>query len=128
MEQLRSMVLTGTTNAGGDLTVNAEFGVFGHLDAVEWVIGTFDAGVDATLSVQKTGSGVASTLLTLTDANANAWYRPREVAHGNTGTALTGTAGGDRVMPVIDGTLRLVVAQGGNTKTGSLIVYYYSRS
>ncbi len=122
---LRDMKLTGTTDGSGDLTVNGEAAIFGLLYAIEWVKGTFDNGVDATFTVQSTPSGVAYTILTLTDANANAIYYPRKGVHSDVGAALT--YDGTRAindLPLLIGKPRMVVAQGGNAKTGSAILYY----
>ena len=127
MWSLKNIVLGGTTDGSGALTVNAETHIYGQLFAVEWVVGSFAAGVDAVLSVQETASGVAQTLLTLTDANANAQYYPRLVVHGETGIALTGTSGGDRTMPLIAGRLRLAVTSGGAAQSGRAIVHYFAR-
>jgi hypothetical protein len=124
MAKLRYLQLTGTTDGSGDLTVNATKSITGWLYAVEWVLGTFAAGVDAVLSEQSRVSGVARTLLTLTDANANAIYYPRYIVHSEAGAALTGTSGGDRAMAYIVGIPRLVVAQGGSAKVGSMFLYY----
>lgn len=121
---LHDIRLIGTTDASGNLTLTTPSGMTGWLEAVEWVDGTLDDGVDATLSVTETPSGVDQTLLTLTNANDDAWSRPRHVVHSETGTALTGTSGGDRARPIINGKLKLVIASGGNAKTGGCIVYY----
>lgn len=122
---MKTRVLTGTTSAGGDLTVNDTLSILGELYAIEFVQGTLDnAATDVTVSVQSTESGVALTLLTLTNVTASGMYHVRHLAHGEAGAALTGTAGGDRVKPLINGTLRMVVAQGGNAKTGGVVVYY----
>jgi len=88
------------------------------LYAVEWVDGTMDDGVDAVLSVTSTPSGVDKTLLTLTNANDDAWYHPRGVEHDAAGAALT-----TRALSVVYGTLKLVVSAGGNVKTGACWVY-----
>jgi hypothetical protein len=46
------------------------------------------------------------------------------VVNGNTdGAALTGTAGGDRTPILAAGRLQVVIAAGGNTLSGSAIVY-----
>lgn len=128
MAELRSIRLVGTTNGSGAATIDAEIAVFGTLYAVRWIDGDFADGVDGTLTVQNAGGvGVAHTLLTLTDANDDAMQYTRHVVHSEAGAALTGTSGGDRAMPLIDGVLRLVIAQGGDTKTGGAIVYYYHR-
>ena len=122
--RLKSRRLDVTTDESGDATTNDTLSIFGCLYAVETIDGDLSDGVDAVVSVQSTESGVALTLLTLTDFNTDAMYYPRHVVHGETGAALTGTSGGDRAMPVINGTLRVVIAQGGDTKTGGIIVYY----
>lgn len=123
--KLKNIRIDATTASDGTKTATAETVIYGQLFAVDWIDGTFDDGVDATLSVTHVASGTSRTLLTLTDANNDAFYYPRHVVHGETGTALTGTAGGDRVMPLIDGLLSLVIAQGGNAKTGGMIVHYF---
>lgn len=120
----RYLELEATTNGSGDATVNAAKQITGQLYAIEWVLGTFAAGVDATLTEQSRPSGVARTLLTLTDANANAIYYPRYIVHSEAGAALTGTSGGDRAMALLMGIPRLVIAQGGATKTGKIILWY----
>jgi hypothetical protein len=90
------------------------------LYAVEWVDTDFDAGVDAVLSVTNTPSGIDKTLLTLTNADAEAWHYPWALAVKNDGS----TAATDFFVPqVVDGTLKLVVSAGGNVKTGKCLVY-----
>lgn len=120
MQALRSMKLTGTTNTSGALTVLGTRAVFGWLYAVEWIDGTFDDGVDAVISCVDTPSGEANTLLTLTDANNDAWYYPRATEHSQTGTSSGGST-----FPLVNGTLKLVVSSGGNTKTGGCVVYWF---
>lgn len=122
--KLRYLILEATTLSDGTKTVNAPRVINGQLYAVEWVIGTLTTGVDATLTEQDRPGGVARTLLTLTNADANALYHPRYLVHGETGTALTGTSGGDRVMAYLLGKPRLVIAAGGDTLTGSMILHY----
>lgn len=89
------------------------------LYAVEWIDGTFDDGVDAALKCVETESGVDQTLLTLTNANNDAWYYPRTTEDDEAGAALT-----TRGMLVVNGDLKLEVTNGGNAKTGGCIVYY----
>ena len=121
---LKWVKLYGTTATGGALTVTAETAVRGLLHAVEWIDGAFVDGVDAVLSVVRDDNAPDYTLLTLTNADADAVYYPRVIIHSETGAALTGTSGGDRAMPVINGRLKLVVADGGDAKAGGCIVYY----
>ena len=122
---LQIVRLIGTTDSSGDLTVNYTAQVLGWLDMVEWIDGDLADGNDAVISAQSVPgeSAAATTLLTLTNANADARYYPRALTHDETGTALTGTAGGDRVRPVIAGIPRLVIASGGDTKTGGCLLY-----
>lgn len=122
--KLRYLQLDATTLSDGTATVNATQPITGQLYAVEWVVGTFATGVDATLTEQSRVSGVARTLLTLTDANANALYYPRYAVHSNVGAALTATAGGDNTMAYLMGVPRLAIAQGGAVKTGSVFIWY----
>jgi len=125
MGRLKEAILTGTTSTAGAATINDTKAILGRLYAVEWIDGTLSDGVDAVLTAQNTASAVAQTLLTLTDANDDKPYYPRDVVHDLAGGALTGTSGGDREMPVINGVLRLVIASGGSEKTGGCIVYFY---
>lgn len=121
MEMMR---LIGTTNASGAVTIDGENVVLGVLLAVEWIDGDLTDGVDAVLSCQSTISGVAQTILTLTDANNDAWYYPRSVVHSEAGAALTGTSGGDRTPFILNGKPRLAITSGGDTHTGGCYLYY----
>lgn len=125
--QCRELRLIGATDASGDLTVNATEAIFGRLESIEWIDGDLDNGVNAVISLQSTPSGVAQTLLTLTNpaADNDAIFLPRVVVHDLSGAALTGTSGGDREMPIVAGIPRLVITSGGDTKTGGCILRYY---
>ena len=121
---IRAIRLYGTTDATQALTVTAETKAWGLLHAIEWIDGTFADGVDAVISFTSSASGVARTLLTLTDANVDAWYYPREAVHDNAGAGVT-FDGTNEIYDraVVDGILKLVVADGGVTKAGGCIVY-----
>jgi len=125
--------LQGTTDGSGNLTV------YGHnhsavadsprLDGyrvvkVTWIDGDLTDGVDAVLSVTATSSGVDETLLTLTNANSDAIYWPRETLDDNTGVDVTfdGTRTVTVEPNVIYGKLKLAVTSGGATHTGGCIV------
>lgn len=119
--------LTVTTDTSGDGAATATRAVLGKLYAVEMVDGSFDDGVDATLSVIRTSSGVNQTLLTLTDFNTDQWVYPRTQVDGLTGTGLTyNSTEGVAEPPIVNGFLHLVIAQGGNAKTGGVVVYVES--
>ncbi len=119
---MKKVKLSITSDGSGDGTTTDTTNISGWLYAVQWLIGTCDAGVDATLST--VNSDAAATLLTLTDANASALYYPRAVVQSEAGANLTGTSGGDRALLLLSGNLKVVLAQAGDTKTGSVIVYY----
>lgn len=117
---MRTVVLGFTTDTSGAATTTGP-NVNGYLYAVAWNKGTCDNGVDCTCST--VNSAGAATQLTLTDANASAIYYPRHLVHSEAGAALTGTAGGDRARPIVSGNLKIVVAQGGSAKVGSVTFY-----
>lgn len=116
---LHDRYLEVTTGTDGSGTIVDTMAIFGLLYAVEWIDGDLADGVDAVLSVINTPSAVDATLLTLTDANADDWYYPRDLAHDAVGAALT-----DRTLFMLNGTLKLAVTDGGDTKTGGCIVYF----
>ena len=123
--RLHELRLSGTCDSDGALTVAGQTAINGHLEAVEWIDGDFANGVDAVISAYNTNSGTDNTLLTLTNADNDAWYYPRALVHDAAGAALTGSSGGDRNLPMINGLPRLVVSSGGDKKTGGCILYWW---
>lgn len=115
---LRDVKLTIETESDGTCTFASNEIVSGFLLGIEWVVGSLVAGVDAVISVEM-ASGVDRTLLTLTNANANAFYNLRESEHDNAGAATTGTC-----YPVVSGKPSIAVTSGGDTKSGACILYY----
>jgi len=111
---------SGTSSATGPA-------VFGYLEAVDWIDGTYADGVDAVLACVNTNTGVDYTVLTLTDANSDARYHPRSPLHSQTGAALTfdSTQGQSGVI-ILNGNLKLTVTSAGSTAgvTGGCVVYY----
>jgi len=120
--KLKEMRLYGTTNGSGALTVNGDCAVFGRLYAVRWVDTALDS-CTGTISTQ--GHEASATLLTLTAQNASATFYPRDLVHTAAGAALTGTSGGDRALPLMVGTPRLVISSGGDTKAGGCVLFYF---
>lgn len=120
---MRKVVLKATTDTSGDATVNHVSNVLGKLYAILYKPGTIETGATITVTCQ----GVfAKPLLTKASAGtADVMFYPRDIPHAVAdGAALTATAGGDRVLPLVNGVPRLVVASGGNAKTGQVILYY----
>lgn len=128
MARLHCQSFAITTDASGNATVTGGLALPGaRVYAVDFVLGTLTSGaVDVTLTdvAASAQGGVTKTLLTITNGAANALYYPRLVVHSEAGVALTGTAGGDRTMPIVTGLLTVTVAQGGNATSGSLHVWY----
>jgi hypothetical protein len=111
-----------TTNSGGAASATGRT-IIGKLYAIEYRPGTLDTGATVTVTCE---SGSSKPLLTKTSAGtANTWFYPRDLVHAVAdGAALTGTAGGDRALPILNGAPKVVIASGGSTLTGAVIVYY----
>ena len=116
--------LTVTTDGSGDGTAVSKV-LNGTLYAVQWIDGDFADGVDGTFTVGSTDAGVNYTVLTLTNANNDAMYYPREQVDTTAGAGGTydGTRTVDVVEPPIVGKVTLTVAQGGATKTGGAVLF-----
>ena len=116
---MKDIKLTLTTAADQSGSVTATQSVKGWLELVDWIDGDFTDGVDAVLSVTNTPSGTDHTLLTLTNADADAVYYPRRVVDTTAGAAAAGVY--DRFY--VAGNLKLAVTAGGAAKTGGCVVY-----
>lgn len=113
---MRSVRINLTTDASGDVTAYGDSAV-GLLYAVQLVDGTLDDGVDITLTCEN--ADLAIPLLVSADWNTDKMVYPRVLQNLNTdGTALT-----THTMPLVFGRVKAVVAQGGNAKTGAVILY-----
>jgi hypothetical protein len=110
--------LSFTTDGAGAATVLGSLVPDGALlYAVIFDAAATDNTCDVTLTMEQ--NGASNTVLTLTDQTAYGVYYPRVVEHGNTGTALTTTT-----PPLIFGVPKIVVAQGGATLSGSIVLLY----
>jgi hypothetical protein len=121
---MKDVVLSITTNGSGAATVKAPSGVFGRLYAIEYIPGTLATGATVTITCNGI-DGASWALLTLTSpGTSNLRKYPRDLVHDNSGTALTGTSGGDRTCPLLAGIPQVVVASGGATAKGKVVLYY----
>ena len=113
----------------GTASTLAEHAILGELCAVEYHPGTIATGATLTITCQGnnlTGTVAEKPILTKATAGTSiSWYYPRDLVHAVAdGAALTGTDGGDREKPVLNGVIKATIASGGNSKLGYVIVYY----
>jgi len=115
-------VVTVTTDAGGDGTGYTATPVYGLVHAVRYVKDTYADGIDVTITGDLSGIAV----LAVTNMNATATYLPRFATVDNVAAASLYAAAGEPVedrIPVAMERIRVVVAQGGNTTTGTFHIF-----
>jgi hypothetical protein len=119
---MRKTSISWTTDASGDASVYGA-SIFSRVHAIDYLPGTTATGATVTVTCE---GAMTTTLLAKTSAGtANTRYYPRVLVHGNTdGAALTGTSGGDREPALAQGRLKVVIAAGGNTFSGSVVIHY----
>lgn len=108
-----------TTAADGSATAFSPR-VSGKIHAVHYLKTDFADGVDFTVTAEATGE----TIWAETNVNAAAVRYPRAATHSTAGVASLYAAGGTAVQaPVALGNdrIKVVIAQGGNVKTGTLV-------
>jgi hypothetical protein len=115
---MRDVRLTFSTDGDGAATAS-HVPEFAKLYAVEWLDGDLANGVDATVTITNRATGVDRTVLTLTNADNDAFY------HVGAGVydAAGGTIAGSYVPVIVDGTLTVTVANGGSAKAGGIRFY-----
>ena len=120
---MRHVTLSATCNGSGAATVNGTTNILGKLYAILYTPGTIATGATITVTTQ---GAFAKPLLTKASAGtSDTLYYPRDLVHAVAdGSALTGSSGGDRALPLVNGTPRLVVADGGAGGIGSVTLYY----
>jgi len=116
---IRPIKLYGTTDDTGALTITLGHKVVGLLAGVQWIDGDLADGVDAVISVDMDDDAADLTLLTLTNADSDAWYFPKVTADSNAGTEIAT----EFVEQIVNGKLKLVITSGGSGKSGGCIVY-----
>ena len=109
----------------GQSTTTAKPSIIGELYCIKYMPGTIDTGASIIVNCVA-GDGSVKPLLTKASAGtSNLWFYPRDLVHAVAdGAALTGTSGGDRAEPLLDGQIKIVVASGGNGGVGSVTIYY----
>lgn len=117
---LRRFVVSAVTSAGGDFEgYTPELPRGGELISCRYIKTDFDDGVDFTITSEDTGE----SLWAESNVNASATRYPRAATHSVAGAASLYAAAGegvfDRVMLGADDRIKVVVASGGNAKSGA---------
>lgn len=111
-------VETVTVTTVSDGTATAYTGaVNGVLSQIIYAKTDYANGVDFTITADATGE----TIWTQSDVNASAVVAPRQATHSTVGVATLYAAGGAAVLDkiAVSGKIKIVLAQGGDTKTGA---------
>ena len=119
MSYIQRHTITLTTDASGDVTAYTSDPITGKINAIKYTKTDFANGVDFTVTGES--SGIA--IWTGTDVNASTTVAPRQATHSTAGAAALYAAGGTAVNDLIaisKERIKIVVAQGGNAKTGTL--------
>ena len=107
---------TITTAADGSATVYLSPTYSGRVHAIKYTAGTLDAGTDLVITGETTGVAI------LTDSPAaSEWFYPRAFPNQATDGAAEADATCD--IYIVKERIKVVVAQGGNTLTGTITAY-----
>ena len=105
-----------TTDGSGAATGYSDQ-VNGLLDRIVYEKTDFADGVDFTITLEETGE----TLWAESNVNAATSRAPRQALHGTDGAASLYADAGEAVLDriAVAGRVKIVVAQGGDSKTGA---------
>lgn len=109
-----------TTASDGSATVYSPSNVTGIIRLVKYVKTDFADGVDFTITSDVTGQNIWVE----NDVNAAKSVSPRQATHSTAGVAALYAGGGSAVLGdvvVADERIKIVIASGGDTKTGTFI-------
>jgi len=109
-----------TTDAAGDATGYTPV-VTGKIVAIVYTKTDYAAGVDFTITSETTGQ----TIWTESNVNASKTCVPRQATHDTAGVASLYAGAGEPVedyVHVANERVKIVIASGGNAKTGTFIV------
>lgn len=118
---MQKVTATITTDTGGAATVYLGTTLTGRVHAIKYTVGTLDSGTDLVITGETTGVAI------LTDSpSTTEWYYPRAFANKVTdGAAFTDVTEDVRLYQE---RIKVVVAQGGNTLTGTITAYVDTES
>jgi len=112
--------ITATTDQGGDATAYSG-AVSGRVISIAYAKDDYADGVDFTITTETTGQN----LWVDTNVNASETVAPRQATHATDGSASLYAAAGEPVEDYIwavDERIKVVVASGGDTKSGAFTV------
>lgn len=115
---MRRFKIPITTAADGSATVYSPR-LAGKIHSLQYVKTDFANGVDFAVTADATGENI----WTESDVNASAVRYPRAATHSQAGAAALYAAGGLGVLTPIgiaNDRVKIVIAQGGNVKTGTV--------
>ena len=110
-----------TTDASGDATAYTSEPVNGRILGIIYTKDDFAAGVDFTITTEDT----LQNLWVESDVNASKTVAPRQPTHDTAGVASLFAGAGEPVEDhiwAVDERVKIVVAQGGDTKGGTFVI------
>lgn len=121
MSFIRSVTKAFTTDASGAATVYTD-AINGRVLSVIFTNTDAASTSDFTITTEDT----AQAVLTLTNQNGSGKWQPRQATHDTSGAAETydATEAVNDYVFVADERIKIVVAQGGDTKTGTFTILY----
>ena len=117
---IRRFVVTVVTASDGSATAYTPY-LSGYINAIEYVKTDYADGVDFTITAEATGE----TIWTEANVNAAKVCLPCAATHSTAGVAALYASGGTAVLERIAlgrDRVKIVLAQGGATKTGAFHV------
>ncbi len=129
---VRKFTVAITTDGSGDATAHTALDGRGNVAppngrvvSIAYTKTDFATGVDFTITDETTGQ----TIWTETNVDASVTVAPRQATHSTAGVAslyaAAGTAVQDHVV-VANERIKIVIANGGVTKTGSFVIHVQS--
>jgi hypothetical protein len=118
---IQSVTATLTVDASGDATVYVGSRIRGCVLAIKYVPGTLVTGTDLVITGETSGIPI------LTAANvgtSTVWYHPRSFASQNTDGVNATDAFTE--IPLFNERIKVVVDEGGVSKSGTITVIYDS--
>jgi len=122
MERITVSITTNAAGAGTGYAASVRGMNRGNVKAIRYVKTDYAAGVDFVITGETSGMAI----LTGTDVNASATFFPRAATCDIVGAASLYAAAGEPVeveIPIADEQIKIVVAAGGDTKTGTFHIW-----